>query len=79
MRRQNAVVAIAIPSDVRALLEAPNFVHLATLRVDGSPRNWVVRVSLEEETILVCTDDSGLEGQGMRRDPRAGLAEGIEG
>ena len=32
---------IAIPQEVRALLDAPNYVHLSTLRVDGSPRNHV--------------------------------------
>ena len=67
-------VAIAIPDDVRALLEAPNFVHLSTLRADGSPRNWVVWVGLEGDRILVCTGDSNLKAKDMRRDPRVGLS-----
>jgi hypothetical protein len=50
----------AIPSDVRELLDAPNYVHLATLRADGSPRNWVVWV--------------GLEGDNIRRDPRVAMS-----
>ena len=33
-------MAIPIPDDVRKLLQAPNYVHLPTLRADGSPRNW---------------------------------------
>ncbi|MGA2009191.1 MAG: pyridoxamine 5'-phosphate oxidase family protein [Solirubrobacteraceae bacterium] len=40
-------MAIAIPDEVRAMLEAPNYVHLATLRADGSPRSWVVSAGLE--------------------------------
>ena len=48
-------MAIPIPADVRELLEAPNYVHLSTLRAGGSPRNWVVWVGLEDEYILVCT------------------------
>jgi len=40
-------MAIAIPDEVRAMLEAPNYVHLATLRADGSPRSWVVWAGLE--------------------------------
>jgi PPOX class probable F420-dependent enzyme len=68
------VVAIAIPDEIRALLEAPNYVHLSTLRVDGSPRNWVVWVALEEESILVCTDESTWKAKDMRRDPRVGLS-----
>jgi hypothetical protein len=35
-------MAIPIPDDVRELLHAPSYVHLSTLRADGSPRNWVV-------------------------------------
>jgi PPOX class probable F420-dependent enzyme len=72
--RQNSVVAIPIPADVRALLETPNFVHLSTLRADGSPRNWVVWVAMEGENILVCTDDSTWKAKDMRRDPRVGLS-----
>jgi PPOX class probable F420-dependent enzyme len=70
----SAAAAIPIPAEVRALLEAPNFVHLSTLRGDGSPRNWVVWVGLEEERILVCTDDSTWKAKDMRRDPRVGLS-----
>jgi len=32
-------MAIPIPGNVRELLDAPNYVHLTTLRADGSPRN----------------------------------------
>jgi PPOX class probable F420-dependent enzyme len=65
---------IPIPEDVRALLEAPNYVHLATLRADGSPRNWVVWVGLEDEHILVCTSDAIWKAKDMRRDPRVSMS-----
>ena len=55
-------------------MNAPNYVHLATLRSDGSPRNWVVWVGLEGEHILVCTSDSTWKAKDMRRDPRVGLS-----
>ena len=32
-------VATALPADVRELLDAPNYVHLSTLRGEGSPRS----------------------------------------
>jgi len=32
---------IPIPDDVWELLQAPSYVHLSTLRADGSPCNWV--------------------------------------
>jgi PPOX class probable F420-dependent enzyme len=66
--------AIPIPQDVRALLEAPNYVHLSTLRADGSPRNWVVWVGLEGENILVCTSDTIWKAKDMLRDPRVALS-----
>jgi PPOX class probable F420-dependent enzyme len=67
-------VTVPIPDDVRPLLEAPNYVHLSTLRADGSPRNWVVWVGLEGEHVLVCTSDSTWKARDMRRDPRVGLS-----
>jgi PPOX class probable F420-dependent enzyme len=67
-------VAIPIPADVRELLDAPNYVHLSTLRADGSPRNWVVWVGLEGENILVCTSDAIWKAKDMRRDPRVALS-----
>lgn len=65
---------IPIPADVRELLEAPSYVHLSTLRADGSPRNWVVWVGLEDDHILVCTSDTIAKAKDMRRDPRVALS-----
>jgi len=65
---------VSIPAEVRALLEAPNYVHLSTLRRDGRPRNHVVWVGLEDERILVCTSDWTWKAKDMRRDPRVALS-----
>jgi PPOX class probable F420-dependent enzyme len=65
---------IPIPADVRALLDAPNYVHLSTLKADGTPRNWIVWVGLEGEHVLVCTSDAIWKAKDMRRDPRVGLS-----
>ena len=65
---------IPISPDVRALLDAPNYVHLATLRADGSPRNHVVWVGLEDEHVLVCTSERTWKAKDMRRDPRVALS-----
>src|SRR5260370_9081318 len=67
-------MAIPIPGEVRELLNAPNCAHLATLRADGSPRNWVVWVGLEGDHILVCTSDAIWKAKDMRRDPRVALS-----
>jgi PPOX class probable F420-dependent enzyme len=67
-------VAIELAAEIRALLEAPNYVHLATLRADGSPRSWVVWVGLEGENVLVCTSESTWKARDMRRDARVALS-----
>ena len=65
---------IPISAGARQLLEAPNYVHLSTLRADGSPRNWVVWVGLEGDQILICTSDTVWKAKDMRRDPRVALS-----
>jgi PPOX class probable F420-dependent enzyme len=64
----------AIPPAVRELLEAPNYVHLSTLRRDGTPRNWVVWAGLEGDHVLICTTDHSMKATHMRRDPHVGLS-----
>jgi len=63
-----------LPGDVRELLDAPNYVHLSTLRADGSPRSWVVWAGLEGDDILICTTDFSWKAKDMRRDPRVALS-----
>ena len=65
---------MTLTPEVRELLEALNYVHLSTLRRDGTPRNWVVWVGLEGENVLVCTTDFSWKAKDMRRDPRVGLS-----
>jgi PPOX class probable F420-dependent enzyme len=67
-------MAIALPDDVRALLDAPNYAHLSTLRADGSPRNWVVWIGVEGDHVLVCTGEGAWKAKDMRRDPRVGIS-----
>ena len=63
-----------LPAEVRELLDAPNYVHLATLRRDGTPRNWVVWVGLEGDQVLICSTDFSWKAKDMRRDPRVALS-----
>jgi PPOX class probable F420-dependent enzyme len=72
--RAARAAAPGLPDAVRELLEAPNYVHLATLRADGSPRSCVVWVGLEGDHILVCTSDTEWKAKDMRRDPRVALS-----
>lgn len=67
-------VAIKLSPEVRAVLDAPNYAHLSTLRADGSPRNWVVWTGIEGDYVLVCTHESTWKAKDMRRDPRVALS-----
>src|SRR5579864_4468176 len=73
-RMRRAMPGIALPDDVRELLAAPNYVHLSTLRADGSPRNHVVWVGLDGDHILVCTSDHTWKAKDMRGDPNVALS-----
>ena len=65
---------IPIPDEVRELLDAPNYVHLSTLRAGGAPRNWVVWVGREDDHVLICTGESTWKARDMLGDPRVGLS-----
>jgi PPOX class probable F420-dependent enzyme len=65
---------VALSEETRALLDAPNYVHLATLRADGTPRNWVVWVGLEGDNILICTGETAWKAKDMRRNPAVALS-----
>ena len=52
-------MTIPIPDDVRKLLQAPRYVHLSTLRADGSPRKWVVWAGLKDDHFARATVEAG--------------------
>jgi PPOX class probable F420-dependent enzyme len=65
---------IALSSEIKALVDAPNFAHLATLMPDGSPQSVPVWIAREEDRILVCTGEGSLKAKNTRRDPRISLS-----
>ncbi len=65
---------IPLPDEIRALLDEPNYVHLSTLRADGSPRNWVTWAATEGDHVLICTGDSTWKAKDMVRDPRVAIS-----
>jgi PPOX class probable F420-dependent enzyme len=67
-------MATPLPDDVKALLDAPNFAHLATLRKDGSPQVDPVWVGREGDRILVATGENTVKAKNSRRDRRVGLS-----
>jgi PPOX class probable F420-dependent enzyme len=67
-------MAIPLSNEIRALLDAPNFAHLATLMPDGSPQSAPVWVGREGDHILICTGEGSLKARNTRRDPRVSLS-----
>ena len=63
-----------LPDDVRALLEAPNFAHLATVLPDGSPHTVPVWVGFEDGRIAFFTQPSSRKARNLARDPRVAIS-----
>jgi pyridoxamine 5'-phosphate oxidase-like protein len=58
-----------------ASFDRPNFAHLATLMLDGSPQSAPVWVGREGDRFLVCTGEGSLKAaRNTRRDPRIALS-----
>jgi PPOX class probable F420-dependent enzyme len=67
-------MATPLSSEIKALVDAPNFAHLATVMSDGSPQSVPVWVGREGEKLLVCTGENSLKAKNTRRDPRIALS-----
>ena len=67
-------MAISLSNEIKDLLDAPNFAHLATLMPDGSPQSVAVWVGREGDRILICTGEGSLKAKNTRRDPRVALS-----
>lgn len=67
-------MAIPLSPEIKALLDKPNFAHLATLMTDGSPHSVPVWLGREGDLLLICTGESSLKGKNTRRDPRVAIS-----
>ena len=67
-------MALVLSDEIKALLDAPNFAHLATIMADGSPQCDPVWVTREGDRILICTSERTLKAKNTRRDPRVALS-----
>jgi PPOX class probable F420-dependent enzyme len=67
-------MGIALSDEIKALLDRPNFAHLATLMPDGSPQSAPVWVAREGDRILIATGEGSLKARNTRRDPRISLS-----
>lgn len=67
-------MALPLSNEIKALLDGPNFAHLATLMPDGSPQSVPVWVGRQDDNLLICTGESSLKAKNTRRDPRVALS-----
>jgi PPOX class probable F420-dependent enzyme len=67
-------MAATIDDDTRALLEGPNYVHLATLMADGSPHSVAVWAGLEGDLVCFFTQPGSLKARNVERDARVALS-----
>jgi PPOX class probable F420-dependent enzyme len=63
-----------IPDDVRPLLEARNFAHLATLLPDGSPHSVAIWIGTEGDRVAFFTQPTSRKARNLARDPRVALS-----
>ena len=63
-----------LTDEIKALIDGPNFAHLATLMPDGSPQSVPIWVGREGDRILICTGEGSLKAKNTRRDPRVSLS-----
>jgi PPOX class probable F420-dependent enzyme len=61
-------------NDVRALIEGPNYAHLATLLPDGAPHSVPLWVDLEGERAAFLTDPGSRKARNLERDPRVAIS-----
>ena len=70
----NAAMPVALSSEIKGLIDAPNFAHFATLMPDGSPQSVPVWIGREDDRILICTGEGSLKAKNTQRDPRVSLS-----
>ena len=63
-----------LSKELTALLDKPNFAHLATLMPDGAPHSDPVWVLREGNRIYIGTGETTLKAKNTRRDPRIALS-----
>lgn len=62
-------------AEIKALLNRPNFAHLATLRADGSPKLDPIWLDVvDDHTIVMATGRTSLKTQNILRDHRVALS-----
>lgn len=65
---------VPLPNDLQAVLDAPNFAHLATLDSDGFPQASAMWVMRDGNRIVFNTAEGRRKWRNLRRDPRVAVS-----
>ena len=63
-----------LPTDVRALFEAPNYPHLATVMPGGGPHTVPVWAGIEDGMIAFLTSPGSRKARNLAADPRVAIS-----
>ena len=63
-----------LADEVRALFEAPNVAHVATILPDGGPHSVCVWVNLEGDHLVFFTQPGSRKARNLERDPRVAMS-----
>ncbi len=67
-------MGIALPEEVKALIDARNFAHIATVLPDGSPHSVPVWIGREGERLIICTGAGSVKASNTLREPRVAIS-----
>ncbi|MFQ5554162.1 MAG: PPOX class F420-dependent oxidoreductase [Acidimicrobiia bacterium] len=67
-------MGIAIPDDVREIVDSPIFAHIATIDDDGSPQLSVIWFERNGDTIRFSTVEGRAKPRNLRRDARCTIS-----
>lgn len=65
---------MSLHPDARALIEGPNFAHLATLLPSGAPHSVPVWIDMEGDRVVFFAQRTSQKGRNVERDPRVALS-----
>lgn len=63
-----------LSDDLRALLDGPNFGHVATILPDGSPHSVAVWIGVEGDRVVFFTQPSSRKARNLEADPRLAIS-----
>jgi PPOX class probable F420-dependent enzyme len=65
---------VELGDEVRALLEGPNYAHLATVLPDGGPHCVPLWIDLDGDRIVFLTGPDSRKARNILRDPRVAIS-----